>query len=67
MPKRNTDSNSTSLRGAIVLFMVLASLWRLPQLSSAEEGWSLEGQGTLFYTDDVGLFSATRSLSRDGE
>jgi len=52
---------------AVVLFMLLASLWLLPQPSSAEEGWSLEGRGTLFYTDDVGLFSATRRLSRDGD
>lgn len=67
MPKRNTNSNSTSLRRSIVLFVVLASLWLLPQLSTAEEGWSLEGSGILFYTDDVGLFSATRRLSRVGE
>ena len=52
---------------AVVLLVVLASLWLLPQSSSAEEGWSLEGQGILFYTDDVGLFSATRRLSRDGD
>jgi hypothetical protein len=52
---------------AVVLFVVLASLWLLPHPSSAEEGWTFEGQGTLFYTDDVGLFSATRRLSRDGD
>jgi hypothetical protein len=50
-----------------VLLVVLASLWLLPQPSPAEEGWFLEGQGTLFYTDDVGLFSASRRLSRDGD
>jgi len=50
-----------------VLFVVLASLWLLPQASAAIEGWSLEGRGILFYTDDVGLFSATRRLSRDGD
>jgi hypothetical protein len=52
---------------AVALLIILASLWLLPQSSSAEEGWSLEGQGILFYTDDVGLFSATRRLSRDGD
>jgi hypothetical protein len=67
MPKRNSDFDFTSLRRAIVLFVVLASLWIVPRLASAEEGWSFEGQGTLFYTDDVGLFSATRRLSRDGD
>jgi hypothetical protein len=51
----------------IAFLAVLASLWLLPQPSSAEEGWSLEGQGTLFYTDDVGLFSAARRLSRDSD
>lgn len=50
-----------------MLFMLLADLCLLPQPSSAEEGWSLEGRGILFYTDDVGLFSATRRLSRDGD
>ena len=67
MPKRNFDSDSASLRRVVALFVVLASLWLVPQLSSAEEGWSLEGRGILYYTDDVGLFSATRRLSRDGE
>ena len=52
---------------AVVLFMLLASLCLLPQSSSAEEGWSFEGQGTFFYTDNVGLFSATRRLSRDAD
>jgi hypothetical protein len=67
MPQRHSNSDSASLRQAIVLFVVLANLWILPRLASAEEGWSLEGRGILFYTDDVGLFSATRRLSRDGD
>ena len=67
MPKRNSDFDFTLLRRAIVLFVVLASLWIAPRLASAEDGWSIEGGGTLFYTDDVGLFSATRRLSRDGD
>jgi len=67
MPQGNSDSGSASLRRVVVLFVVLASLWVLPQPSPAEEGWSLEGRGILFYTDDVGLFSATRRLSRDGD
>jgi hypothetical protein len=51
----------------VAVLAVLASLWLLPRPSSAEEGWSLEGRGIYFYTDDVGLFSATRRLSRDGD
>ena len=51
----------------VACLAVLASLSYAPRLASAEEGWSLEGRGILFYTDDVGLFSATRRLSRDGD
>ena len=59
---------STSIRRrVVVLFVVFASLCLEPWPASAKDGWSLEGQGTLFYTDDVGLFSATRRLSRDGD
>ena len=67
MPQRSRDLDFASLRRAVVLFVVLGSLWLLPQPSCAEEGWSFEGQGTLFYTDDVGLFSAARRLSRDSD
>ncbi|HJR75571.1 MAG TPA: hypothetical protein VJ805_01320 [Nitrospiraceae bacterium] len=28
---------------------------------------TIEGRGNLFYTDDVGIFSATRRLTRDGD
>jgi len=51
----------------LAVLAVLATFPLLPRLSSAEEGWSLKGRGILFYTDDVGLFSATRRLSRDGD
>jgi len=51
----------------LTFLAVLAGLWILTQLSHAEERWSLEGREILFYTDDVGLFSATRRLSRDGD
>jgi hypothetical protein len=47
--------------------VAFASLLLAQRAALAEEGWSLEGRGTLFYTDDVGLFSATRRLSRDGD
>lgn len=29
--------------------------------------WSLSGRGSLFYTDDVSIFSATRRLTRDAD
>ena len=29
--------------------------------------WQASGQGLFFYTDDVGVFSATRRLTRDGD
>ena len=67
MPQQGPCSDSASPQWVVVLTVVLASLWLNHRLASAEEGWSLEGQGILFYTDDVGLFSATRRLSRDGD
>ena len=67
MPQRNSNFDAASLGRVVVLFVVLSSLWLEPRLVFAEEGWSLEGRGILFYTDDVGLFSATRRLSRDGD
>jgi hypothetical protein len=54
-------------RKVVSLLVALASLLLAPRAPSAEEAWSLEGQGTLFYTDDVGLFSAARRLSRDSD
>lgn len=57
---------STQVR-TLTFLAIFVGLWLPPQLTFAEEGWSLEGRGTLFYTDDVGLFSATRRLSRDGD
>jgi hypothetical protein len=50
-----------------VLIVVFASFYIRLGTASAQEGWSFEGQGILFYTDDVGLFSATRRLSRDAD
>ena len=67
MPQRNSGFDAASLRRVVVLFVVIASIWPTPRLASAAESWSLEGRGTLFYTDDVGLFSASRRLSRDGD
>ena len=63
----SADSHVSNPARLIAFLAVLASLWLEPRLVFAEEGWSLEGRGTLFYTDDVGLFSATRRLSRDGD
>jgi len=35
--------------------------------ASASAEFKIEGQGILFYTDDIGIFSATRRLSRDSD
>src|SRR5262245_4179098 len=35
--------------------------------SPAQAEWTLQGTGILFWTDDIGIFSATRRLSRDGD
>jgi hypothetical protein len=36
-------------------------------ISTTWADWSAITQGTGFYTDDVGIFSATRRLTRDGD
>ena len=36
-------------------------------ISVAWADWTSIAQGTGFYTDDVGIFSATRRLTRDGD
>ena len=63
----SSPDDSVFLRRVLVLFGVLASLCLTPWTASGKEGWSFEGQSTLFYTDDAGLFSATHRLSRDGD
>jgi len=35
--------------------------------SPAQDEWTVRGTGILFWTDDIGIFSATRRLSRDGD
>jgi hypothetical protein len=47
--------------GAATLGLLLATA------SPAVAEWKLDGQAILFYTDDIGLFSATRRLSRDSD
>jgi hypothetical protein len=36
-------------------------------VSTAQAEWTVETTGILFWTDDIGIFSATRRLSRDGD
>ncbi len=54
---------------SITCIRVLALLFALAAsgISTAWADWSAITQGTGFYTDDVGIFSATRRLSRDGD
>ena len=51
-----------ALVGGAVIVGVLLTI-----TPSAFAELKVEGQGILFYTDDVGIFSATRRLSRDGD
>jgi hypothetical protein len=54
----------TSIATGLVLFLISPS----PVLAAAPNtGWSATGGGSLFYTDDVALFSATRRSSLDGD
>lgn len=44
---------------------IIGLLLAVTSMASAE--LEVQGQGILFYTDDVGIFSATRRLTRDGD
>ncbi len=55
-------SNNPVRDGARLLLVLAAS-----GISTVWADWSAITQGTGFYTDDVGIFSATRRLSRDGD
>ena len=46
----------------VLLFMLISGSFPV-----ARADWSAIAQGTGFYTDDVGIFSATRRLTRDGD
>src|SRR5574342_1081089 len=52
---------SRPICGATIIGLLLA----VTSMASAE--LQVQGQGILFYTDDVGIFSATRRLTRDGD
>ena len=47
--------------------IAILSLLLLAIAPRASGEFKIEGTGILFYTDDVGIFSATRRLSRDGD
>lgn len=57
-----------ALRDAFTVTLVLLSLggWAPARVIYAAD-WSVATHGTLFYTDDVGVFSATRRLTLDGD
>ena len=52
------------LRQPLRVLVVGCALGLLPQ---ARGEWSATTHGTMFYTDDVGVFSATRRLTLDGD
>jgi hypothetical protein len=47
--------------------MVLGLLSIFAVTTPAQAEWIVRTAGTLFWTDDIGVFSATRRLSRDGD
>src|SRR5881275_2582368 len=53
------------LRGLICGASIVGIILTAAPMALAE--LTVEGQAILFYTDDVGIFSATRRLSRDGD
>jgi len=54
-----------ALRNLVLLALGMLLLVSLPSFASAE--WSATAGGSLFYTDDTALFSATRHSSLDGD
>src|SRR5678816_564018 len=57
----NSYERRTVRRPLIALMLV----WLTTPVAVAET--TIEGRALLFYTDDVGIFSATRRLTRDGD
>ncbi|MGE3154868.1 MAG: hypothetical protein AB7G48_10740 [Nitrospiraceae bacterium] len=49
------------------LVVVLVSIGLSLFASPAKAEWRVNGMAILFWTDDIGIFSATRRLSRDGD
>jgi hypothetical protein len=55
-------------RGLPLFICLASSLITVPILNSpVQADWTVRGAGILFWTDDIGVFSATRRLSRDGD
>jgi len=54
--------NTANANRAWIMLSLLAS-----GISTGSADWSATTQGTFFFTDDVGVFSATRRLTRDGD
>lgn len=47
---------------------MLLGLWAVSALATPTQAeWTVQSTGILFWTDDIGVFSATRRLSRDGD
>ncbi|HRI39772.1 MAG TPA: hypothetical protein PLO50_14545, partial [Nitrospira sp.] len=47
--------------------LFLIGMFSLAETTQALAEWSVSGSGTIFYTDDVALFSATRRSGLDGD
>jgi hypothetical protein len=63
--RRDAPTHRSARRVSIRVVTILVILLGLPPAVQAEV--SVDGRAMLFYTDDVGIFSATRRLSRDGD
>ncbi len=55
------------LKGIVIGLVLLLSAVSPVFAAAPNTGWSAIGGGSLFYTDDVALFSATRRSSLDGD
>ena len=64
-PESQCKNNNRHQVSFIGLWSGLLALSLLASPAQAE--WTVRGTGILFWTDDIGIFSATRRLSRDGD
>jgi hypothetical protein len=63
----DTQNSSPVHEDVTIRFWSIVALVLSAVASPALAETMIEGRGSLFYTDDVGIFSATRRLTRDGD
>ena len=66
LPPEPRHKHSSQIRLSVIA-MWFGFMGLIPLALPAQAEWTVTGTGILFWTDDIGIFSATRRLSRDGD